>query len=169
MPIRAYLDGHKKLDDEAIRRMGIAFETALASLGGTRGYDDPVRAALARSIIALAQAGEHDPERLCDGPCGRSALLIHPTVGRAAQAPKADRRSAAAPSKQMILLCNQIIYAAIPGSFPVRKSPKGNDLAGQPVTANSITAAPRAGRAASSCWVNRWVGSAEDARGHRVR
>jgi hypothetical protein len=67
MPIRAYLDGHKKLDDEAIRRMGIAFETALASLSGTRGYDDPVRAALARSIIALAQAGEHDPERLCDG------------------------------------------------------------------------------------------------------
>jgi hypothetical protein len=36
MPIRACLDGHKKFDDETIRRMGIAFETALALLGGTR-------------------------------------------------------------------------------------------------------------------------------------
>jgi hypothetical protein len=64
MPIRAYLDGHKTFDDDTIRRMGIAFETALASLGATRGYEDPIRATLARSIIALAEAGERDPERL---------------------------------------------------------------------------------------------------------
>jgi hypothetical protein len=40
---------------------------ALGSLGTTRGCDDPVRAALARNIIALAKAGERDPERLCEG------------------------------------------------------------------------------------------------------
>ena len=70
------LSGHTwtaaiSFDGETIRRMGIAFETALASLGATRGYDDPVRAALARSIVALAQAGEHDPEyvRLAPHTC----------------------------------------------------------------------------------------------------
>jgi hypothetical protein len=66
MPIRAYLDGHKKFDDEMIRRMGIAFEMALASLGATRDYEDPIRATLAQRIIALAEAGERDPERLCE-------------------------------------------------------------------------------------------------------
>ena len=66
MPIRAYLDG-QTFDGETIRRMGIAFETALASLGASRGHDDPIRSVLARNIIALAQAGEQDPERLCDG------------------------------------------------------------------------------------------------------
>jgi hypothetical protein len=64
MPIRAYLDGHK-FDGETIRLMGVAFEMALASLRPTAGFDDPLRAALAQRIIALAQAGEHDPERLC--------------------------------------------------------------------------------------------------------
>jgi hypothetical protein len=66
MAIRAYLHG-QKFDGETIRLMGIAFEIALASLGATLDRDDPVRAELARNIIALAQAGEHDPERLCDG------------------------------------------------------------------------------------------------------
>lgn len=66
MPIRAYLDGHK-FDGETIRRMGIAFEMALASLRATRGYDDPIRAALAQRIIARAKAGERDAERLCEG------------------------------------------------------------------------------------------------------
>jgi hypothetical protein len=58
MSIRAYLDGQwfdggHRFDDETIRLMGIAFETALASLGATRCHDDPVRAALAQRIIAL--------------------------------------------------------------------------------------------------------------------
>jgi hypothetical protein len=66
MPIRAYLDG-QNFDGETIRRMGIAFEIALASLGATLDSDDPVRAELARSIIVVAEAGERDPERLCDG------------------------------------------------------------------------------------------------------
>ena len=66
MSIRAYLDGHK-LDGETNRQMGIAFEMALASLGATLDCDDPLRAALAQRIIALAQVGERDPERLCEG------------------------------------------------------------------------------------------------------
>jgi len=66
MPIRAYLHG-QSFDGETVRLMGIAFEIALASLGATLDRDDPVRSELARNIIALAQAGEHDPERLCDG------------------------------------------------------------------------------------------------------
>jgi hypothetical protein len=66
MPIRIYLEG-QRFDGETIRLMGIAFEIALASLGNTLDRDDLVREALARNIIALAQAGEHDPERLCEG------------------------------------------------------------------------------------------------------
>jgi hypothetical protein len=62
IPIRAYLDGHN-FDGETIRQMGIAFEMALAS---TPGGHDPIRTALAQRIIVLAQAGERDPERLCE-------------------------------------------------------------------------------------------------------
>ena len=76
MPIRAHLDGHK-FDGETTRRMGIAFEMALASLGATPACDDPIRAALAQRIIALAQAGERDPERLCEGAL--RAFLRPPT------------------------------------------------------------------------------------------
>jgi hypothetical protein len=60
--------------------MGIAFETALASLGATRGYEDPVRAALARSIIELAKAGERDPERLCEAAL-KAVLPPDPLAG----------------------------------------------------------------------------------------
>jgi hypothetical protein len=66
MPIRPYLDGHE-FDGETIRQMGIAFELALASLRDPPDFDDPIRAALAQCIIALAKAGERDPERLCEG------------------------------------------------------------------------------------------------------
>jgi hypothetical protein len=66
MLIRAYLDG-QTFDGETIRLMGIAFEMALASFGGTPGCDDPVRAALAHNIIALAKGGDRNPERLCEG------------------------------------------------------------------------------------------------------
>jgi hypothetical protein len=65
MPIRAYLDG-EKFDGETIRLIGIAFEMAVGSLGGTPSCDDPLRQALAQNIIALAKAGEQDPERLCE-------------------------------------------------------------------------------------------------------
>ena len=78
MPIRPYLDGYK-FDGETIRQMGIAFEMALASLRATPAHNDPIRAALAECIIALAQAGERDPERLCDGALRQS---VDPSAGR---------------------------------------------------------------------------------------
>jgi hypothetical protein len=68
---------------------------ALASLGATRDYEDPIRATLAQRIIALAEAGERDPERLCvRAPCGPSALLLHPdptTLRRAVQPPESHQ------------------------------------------------------------------------------
>jgi hypothetical protein len=66
MAIRAYLE-RQTFDGETIRLMGIAFEMALGSFSATPGFDDPVRAALAHKIIALAKAGDRDPERLCEG------------------------------------------------------------------------------------------------------
>ena len=66
MPIRRYLDDHR-FDLETVRLMGIAFEMALASLRATPDHADPVREMIARKIMGLAQAGERDPERLCDG------------------------------------------------------------------------------------------------------
>ena len=39
---------------------------ALASLGAARDYEDPIRATVAQRIIALAEAGERDPEGLCE-------------------------------------------------------------------------------------------------------
>jgi hypothetical protein len=64
MPIRPYLDGHR-FDAETTRLMGIAFETAIQALR-CREVLDPPRGAIAKAIINLAQAGERDPERLCD-------------------------------------------------------------------------------------------------------
>jgi hypothetical protein len=90
MPIRPYLDGHK-FDGETTRQVGIAFEMALASLGATRGCDDPIRAALAQRIIALAQAGERDAERLCDGAL-RAVSPAAPSGGRGLAAGGLDRR-----------------------------------------------------------------------------
>jgi hypothetical protein len=65
--------------------MGIAFEMALASLGATRGCDDPIRAALAQRIVALAQAGGAIPSGSVMAPCGRSVLLLHPEGAVAGQ------------------------------------------------------------------------------------
>jgi hypothetical protein len=46
--------------------MGIAFEMALVALQlAYRG--DLANEVVAQKIIALAKAGERDPERLCDG------------------------------------------------------------------------------------------------------
>jgi hypothetical protein len=60
MAIRAHLDG-QTFDGATIRLVGIAFEMALGSFSAALGYDDPIRAALAHNIIALAKAGERDP------------------------------------------------------------------------------------------------------------
>ena len=76
MSIRDYLD-RTQFDGETIRQMGIAFEIALASLGATPGCDDPIRTALAQRIIVLAQAGERDPERLCEGALQVGSPAVH--------------------------------------------------------------------------------------------
>jgi hypothetical protein len=47
--------------------MGIAFEMAVGSLGATPDHSDPIRNVLAQRILALAQGGERDAERLCEG------------------------------------------------------------------------------------------------------
>src|SRR6188472_1554216 len=65
MPIRHYLQGHR-FDAETVRLMGIAYETALVALLHRR-REDPLREAAAHKIIELAEAGERDPERLCEG------------------------------------------------------------------------------------------------------
>ena len=65
MPIRPYLNG-QKFDAETIRIMGLAFEMALVALKlADRG--DLANEILAQKIVELAEAGERDPERLCDG------------------------------------------------------------------------------------------------------
>jgi hypothetical protein len=65
MPIRPHLDGHK-FDPETIRVMGLAFEMALIALR-LADRADLANEVVAQKIIALAKAGERDPERLCDG------------------------------------------------------------------------------------------------------
>jgi hypothetical protein len=65
MPIRPYLDGHK-FDPETLRVMGIALEMALVALR-LADRDDLANEVVAQKVIALAKAGECDPERLCDG------------------------------------------------------------------------------------------------------
>jgi hypothetical protein len=74
--------------------MGIAFEMALASLGSTPGCDDPIRTTLAQGIIVLAQVGERDPERLCEGalqavtPGAEELLGPAASAGRKSDVPK---------------------------------------------------------------------------------
>jgi hypothetical protein len=64
MPIREYL-GSRKFDPETTRLMGIALETACQALR-RQGVDNPPRETLAITIIGQAEAGERDPDRLCD-------------------------------------------------------------------------------------------------------
>jgi hypothetical protein len=65
MPIRAHLNGYK-FDAETIRVMGLAYEMVLIALRLTdRG--DLANEVLASKIAVLAQGGERDPERLCEG------------------------------------------------------------------------------------------------------
>jgi hypothetical protein len=64
MPISIFLEG-QKFDPEAKRVMGIAFEMTRAALRLT-DRDDPVPAMVAKKIIELAKAGEHNPDLLCE-------------------------------------------------------------------------------------------------------
>ena len=63
MPIRQFLEGHK-FDHDTILIMGVAFEMARAS---TKRKDRPdiTDAAIAKQIIAHAQAGERNVDELC--------------------------------------------------------------------------------------------------------
>ena len=75
MPIRAYLDG-QKLDGETIRQVGIAFEMALAALGSLRAPTTPFVGHWLRAI-GLAQVGERDPDRLCEGALQAVSPAVH--------------------------------------------------------------------------------------------
>lgn len=64
MPITPFLNGFK-FDPEATRVMGVAFEMARAALR-LADRDDPAVAMIANRIIALAKAGERNPDLLCE-------------------------------------------------------------------------------------------------------
>jgi hypothetical protein len=64
MPISPYLDG-ERFDPETKRVLGVAFELIRISLR-TGDCDDDVYRAIARKLIELNKAGEHNPEVLCD-------------------------------------------------------------------------------------------------------
>jgi hypothetical protein len=64
VPITPYLDG-ASFDSESKRVMGIAFEAAIAALR-LSDRSDPIVMMVARKIIALAKAGESNPDRLCE-------------------------------------------------------------------------------------------------------
>ena len=64
MSINPYLDGHQ-FDAETKRIMDIAFEMTRAALR-VSNQDDLASEILAEEVIALAKAGERNPERICE-------------------------------------------------------------------------------------------------------
>jgi hypothetical protein len=64
MPITPYLDGHR-FGPETKRVMGVAFEMVCAALRIDCTVDGHA-AIIAKKVIELATAGEHDPDRLCE-------------------------------------------------------------------------------------------------------
>ena len=64
MPIRPFLNG-ENFDEEATRVMGVALEMACVALR-TGDCADDVKQAIANKIIALAKAGERNPDVLCE-------------------------------------------------------------------------------------------------------
>jgi hypothetical protein len=79
MPIRQYLEGHR-FDAETVRLMGIAFAMAVVTLQQRRRIDS-LRDSVAHKIIELANAGERDPERLCDGALKATQAVVQQTIG----------------------------------------------------------------------------------------
>ena len=69
MPIRAFLEGHQ-FEPETIRVMGLGFEMTMVALR-LSDRDDVSKETVARKIIALAQAGERNADRLCDYALGK--------------------------------------------------------------------------------------------------
>jgi hypothetical protein len=64
MPITPFLNG-ERFDDETRRALGVAFEMTCIALRVGDCADD-IRQVLANKIIALAKAGERNPDRLCE-------------------------------------------------------------------------------------------------------
>jgi hypothetical protein len=64
MPINPFLNG-EKFDAETTRAMGAALEMACVALRPGDCADD-VKQAIANKIIALARAGERNPDALCE-------------------------------------------------------------------------------------------------------
>ena len=64
MPITPFLDGHR-FDRESKRVLGVAFEMLCIALR-TGDCDDGVKQAIATKLIALAKAGERNPDILCE-------------------------------------------------------------------------------------------------------
>jgi hypothetical protein len=62
MPIKPFLNG-EDFDPETTRAMGVALEMACVALR-TGDCADDVKQAIANKIIALAKAGERDPDIL---------------------------------------------------------------------------------------------------------
>jgi hypothetical protein len=64
MPITQFLDS-ERFDLEGERVLRLAFEMVCLALK-TGDCDDHVRQAIATKLIALAKAGERNPDRLCE-------------------------------------------------------------------------------------------------------
>jgi hypothetical protein len=64
MPIKPFLNG-ERFDPETTRVLGVSFEMVCVGLR-TGDCDDDVKQAIANKIIALAKAGERNPDLLCE-------------------------------------------------------------------------------------------------------
>jgi hypothetical protein len=64
MPITPFLNG-ERFDEETRRALGVAFEMTCIAMRVGDCADD-IRQAVADKIIALAKAGERNPDRLCE-------------------------------------------------------------------------------------------------------
>jgi hypothetical protein len=64
MPIRHFLNG-EKVDQETLRVLGVAFEQVCIALR-TGDCADDIKQAIANKIIAIAKAGERNPDMLCE-------------------------------------------------------------------------------------------------------
>jgi hypothetical protein len=64
MPIIPFLDG-EHFDVEATRVLGVAYEMVCIALR-IGDCDDDIKQAIATKIIALAKAGERNPDILCE-------------------------------------------------------------------------------------------------------
>jgi hypothetical protein len=68
LPIQAILENESGpvLEPDEIAALTAAFQAALSKLGlGLVEHTDPLRTAVAKVIVQLANDGERDPEKLC--------------------------------------------------------------------------------------------------------